>query len=663
MLRAVSILIAVVAAQANAQPGQPGERASPAVDVHVDPDAMREARGEALSVSGQAIAHYLEAQRLEQDGDWHAAAAELEQAVGYDDRSPDLRVALAEVLALSGQLQRAEAEARRGVELSRGAGPSASRAHVLLAHLAAAGRDKERAVLELRQAVRTEADLAAAGEALDPGPWRLLAVAYLELGDEPAAGRVLDDLAARAPGEGAAFREVGRYFLERREPGRSEGYLRRAVAAARGDLSAWRLLAQAHRALRRTPEVMDDLRAILELEPEDPDALHGLGLAALWDEDEAGARAWLGRYQRAAPDRVEAAARVSGEWLEAGHPVEALAAAREALPEAGDDGRLRLAEGTALLRLHRLSEAARELRRVDEDDEAWVPARTALSEALARAGRHAEAARALAGPLERRPGELRLELARAAVLERAGRTREAAAALEQVQSRTRDAEAGEELAVARAGLLCRAGRAAEAVVSLEPAAMARPRSAPLRVALASALVQAGAPGRAAAELRALLVVQPDEAEGLALLARLLADGGGRPEEAEELARRAVELRPHWPPALAALGRALSARGDHAGAVAVLARAVRLSGGQAPFLDDLGDAQLAAGRRREAAAAWRQALAAAADLPPRAAERTRAALRQKLQGAPQDRAAHTLEAASLGPARRASAPAGSPAPAP
>ena len=628
MPRATCFLLAVVAAAgpALAQPGSP--------PVHVDPEAAREARGVERSASSWAIGHYLEAQSLEREGDWRGAAAELELAVAFDDRSPDLRVALAEALALSGELRRAEVEARRAVDLSRGAGPAASRGHVLLAQCAAASRDPVRAVEELRQAVEVEEKLAAAGQDLDPEPWRLLALADLELGDEAAAQLVLEELATRVPGDGTAYREAGRLLLERREAGRAERYLRRAVELSRQDLAAWRLLARAHRALGRSPEVTDDLRAILQLEPEDPEALHGLGVAALEADDAAAARGWLDRYLGAVPaDAVGAAARVAGEWLEAGRAEEALACVRRAQAEAGKDPRLRLAEGTALARLGRLAEAARTLGQVAEEDEEWVAARVELAGVLSRAGRHAEAARALDGALARQPQDEKLMVARARALEWAGRPRQGVALLERAErERGRDAEAEEELVAARGELLRRSGRPAEAVAALEAPAAAQPRSARLRVALARALAEAGATDRATAELRGLLVVQPESVEGLALLSRLLAGDGGRLPEAEELARRAVDLRPGWPPGLAALGRVLSARGDHAGAAAVLLRAVQRSGGQAPYLEDLGDARRAAGLRAEAVEAWRRALAAAADLAPGEAERLRSALRQKLRAA-------------------------------
>ncbi|HYD43588.1 MAG TPA: hypothetical protein VEB43_22350, partial [Anaeromyxobacter sp.] len=185
-------------------------------------------------------------------------------------------------------------------------------------------------------------------------------------------------------------------------------------------------------------------------------------------------------------------------------------------------------------------------------------------------------------------------------------------------------------------------RAADAVAALAPALAARPRSSGLRLALARAAEEAGAPDRAEAELRVLLALEPERADALARLARLRLRRDPSPgdppvrdealREAERLARRALELDPRLPEALEAMGRALSLRGDDTGAAAALARAVAVSGGAARFEEALGDAFLAGGRPREAAAAFERAVARAADEVPAVAARMRVALAVKLREA-------------------------------
>jgi predicted Zn-dependent protease len=599
IFRLLAALAALLAAPAGASDSSP---ASPRA--HVDPDAMREARGDGPAASAQAIAHYLQARRAEQEGDDRGAAIELLAAVAYDDRSPELRVALSQALARAGRPEQAAAEARRAVELAGGQGLPASRGHVVLAKLAAASRDPESAARELRLAAEAQGPAAAPSRPaaeLDPEPWRLLALLRLELGDEPGAWGALEELAARTPEEGVGFREAGRWLLARAQAGRAERYLRRAVAAARADLAAWRLLARAHQLLGRSPEVESDLQAVLELSPGDPEAFHGLGAAALRGGDPARARSWLERYLHAAPDPVEAGAEVAGEWLEAGRSAEALEAARSARADGGPDPRLWLAEGQALRRLGRLPEAARALRQVRAEDGSFPEARAALSDALARQGRPSEALRALEAPLRRWPGD-------------------------------------ERLVSARAGVLVRAGRPREAALALQEAVSAAPRSAPLRLALVRAQRAAGAPGRAESELRALLEITAgggrgggEEAEALAELSALRVEQGDL-ADAEALARQAVGSAPRSPGALAALGRVLALRGDPDAAAEALEQAVERAGEEALLLDALGDAHRGGGRPAAAAAAWRRALSAAGAEPPREAERLRASLRRKLRRA-------------------------------
>src|SRR6266545_4619784 len=333
---AAAVLAAFVAARASAA----------APRRHVDPDAMREARrnaGERFA-SPRAIAHYLDARRFARANDLAKAVEHLRLAVTYDEESPELRVSLAAALAEAGQLEPAEGEARRALELAA-AGATASEAHVLLGRIAAARRQREQAALAFRNAIRLEKALAADGERPDPEPWRLLAALYLDAGDEEAAVRALDDLVALVPGDGAGFRELGRAFLDRHEPGRAERHLRRAAQLDRQDGEALRLLAQAHEALRRDGEAREDLLAMLRVDPDDERALLALGRMAARQGDTAGAREWFHRYARSSPDLAAAHVRVVFQWLEGRQGAEALVAARAGLKDAGPDPRLRFAEG------------------------------------------------------------------------------------------------------------------------------------------------------------------------------------------------------------------------------------------------------------------------------------------------------------------------------
>jgi tetratricopeptide (TPR) repeat protein len=622
---ALAVLVALVAAPAAAAPAG-----------HVDPDAIREARraaGERFA-SARAISHYLDARRAARAGDVAKTIEHLRLAVTYDDESPELRVSLAEALADSGRLEAAEAEGRRALALAP-QGATASDAQVLLGRIAAARRQPEAAASALRSAIQLERRLAEGGERPDPMPWRLLAALQADAGDEEGAVKTLEDLAAVVPGDGSGFRELGRVYLDRHEPGRAERHLRRAAALDPRDGEALRLLARAHEALHRDGEARDDLVAGLRIDPDDDRALLALGRLAVRQGDLPGAREWFHRYVRTDPDAAAAHVRVVFQWLEARHGAEALAAARAGITDAGLDPRLRFAEGLALQELRRWTEAAEALGTIPADGgELFIPARVALAEALSRAGRHAEAERALEAPLAAQPKDVRLLTMRATVLDRAGRAADSVALLRRaVRERERAGAADADLTdlqVALADSLARAGRHDEALAVLKAALAARPRDEDLLFALGAAYDRAGQTEIALAQMRALLAVNPDHAEALNFVGYALAEQGVKLEDAERLVRRALELKPRSGHILDSLGWVLFRRGDARRAVELLEQADALAGPDATILEHLGDAYRATARPGDAVQAYRRALANVGEELPSDQGKHRASLERKLR---------------------------------
>jgi tetratricopeptide (TPR) repeat protein len=603
---------------------------------HPDREAMREAQRVAPpegSVSARAIAYYLEARRLLREGNALVAAERLRLAVAHDDACAELRAALAEALAMAGQVEPAEAEARRAIELDR-TGRSAADGWVLIGRIRTVQRRAEEAVLAFRRAIQVETALAEKGEPPQAAPWRLLAELYLESGDEPAARRVLDDGAEKLKGDGSAFREIGRTLLDRHQPAAAERYLRRAIEIDRGDEDGLRLLARAHEALGRAPEARDDLVALLRLDPDDEDALVALGRLSLASDDADAARELFGRAVHAARDSLGMRLQVAYQWMEAHRPAEALRVARDGLAESGPDPRLRLAEGLALQDLRRWAESATALAQLrPQDGDVYLSARVALAYTLSRAGRHAEAARALEGPLAARPGEVRLVTMRAFVLERAGRGDDAVALLRKaLASRERTAASDEiaELAEALAESLGRRGKTAEAVELLRVELASRPRDETLLYALGAAYDRAGQSEAALAQMKALLALDPDHADALNFVGYSLAEQGVRLEEAERLVRRALQLKPRSGYILDSLGWVHYRKGEYARAAEVLERADALVGPEPTILEHLGDTYRALARNADAVSAYRRAIRSLADESPAEQLRIRASLERKLK---------------------------------
>ena len=617
----VSLLLAAFAALARAAP----DTAPPACPAAALASGARP-RG--------AVAHYLEGRLAGLRGDHPAAAEELRLAVAFDEGSAELRAAWAVALAHQGRLDAAQLEARRAIACD-GEGKAASSAHLLLGRILVARRQPGPALAELRAAMAIEAARAAGGERADPEPWRLAADLRAEQGDLEAASRLLEEAVAAVGGDGGGFRELGRTLLERGEAGRAGAALRRAVEVDRGDLEVWRLLAQADELLRRRDEARAAWVALLRLDPENPDALLGLGRLALLDDDGAAAEEWFRRHLRVAGEGPEPRLRVAVEWLEARRPEQALRQAREGLAVAPKDARLLLVAGLSLEELRRWRESAALLGDVSPGaGELWFSARATMAEALARAGRPEEALAALAPALAARPGEPRLVTLQAGIWSRSGRAAQAAAKLGDLRedrARIGDPDGLLQIEEALADALLRDGRGDEAVAGLRRAVEQRPTDTALRYALGSALARNGQLDEAEAQMRALLELDPENAEALNFVGYGYAERGVRLDEAEAMLRRALAAAPQRGHIVDSLGWVVLRKGDVAGAIGLLEQAVRLNGPDPAVLEHLGDAYRAAGRGGDAAATWRLALASFGDEPPADQLRLRASLEQKLAG--------------------------------
>ncbi|HEY6105807.1 MAG TPA: tetratricopeptide repeat protein [Anaeromyxobacteraceae bacterium] len=593
-----------------------GTRGGPAPDA----EAVREATRPdppGRYHSSQAYAHYLRARQAEQEGDFRASAEELQQALAHDPQSAEIRLSLAEALARLAQLPRAEAEARRAVQADP-AGSTEAGARLLLGKIAALDRRRDQAADELRAAIRLQKALAAGktgDEAeVDAEPWRVLADLQLESGDEQGAARTLEDLAAVSPGQGAGFREMGRFYLEKRDVERAEKYLRKAVEKDRRDVEAWRRLAQLEESRQRTELARQAWEALLRAEPDDGEALLRLGKLALGSGDASAARAWFGQLVRGARDEGGARLSVALAWLDAHRPAEALAVAEEGLKSLPADGRLHYVQGLALQERKRWSEAAAAFAAVrTEEAELHATARLSLAYALSHAGRHEEALRILDAALEARSRDVRLLTMKSWVLDRAGRSPEAVAMLERALADRRGdpqgAEGEGELYEALATSLDKAGRGAEAIAVLKKAGTARPSDETVRYALGVAYEKAGDREAAVAAMQELLALNPDHPDALNFVGYSLAERGIRLDEAEKLVARALELRPGNGYFMDSLGWVYFQKGDFGRAVAILEKADAVSDGEPTILEHLGDAYRRAGRPADAEKAWRRALRA------------------------------------------------------
>ena len=374
--------------------------------------------------SAQAIGHYLGARQAEAAGDLGRALEELRLALVFDERSPQIRVARAEVLAQLDRLHDAEREAQRAVALAP-EGEEAADAWLLIGQIAAHRHDLRKATDALRTAAALEVRLAAArgpdeDQTPDPEPWRVLARAQLEGGDERGAAATWADLGKVLPAEGArGYRRMARRYLDDGDAGRGGRYLRAAVALYPGDREAWKLLARLADQRDDDAEARTDWEAALRAEPEDTDALAALGRLSARAGDLPGAQAYFRQLRLLEPDDAGAAVAEAVAWVDARRPQDALT--RLHAYGGAPDARVPFARGLALEALKRWPEASAAYGEVGpEAGDLWVDAQVNRAHALDQAGRPAEAVALLGKALQRRPRDEGLLFARGVAEERAG---------------------------------------------------------------------------------------------------------------------------------------------------------------------------------------------------------------------------------------------------
>ncbi len=604
-----------------------------------DVDAMREATqpdAPEQYASSKAFGHYLRSRLAAASGDVPRALEELRLALVFDETSPQLHVALGELLARAGQLDPAEMQARRALELEP-RGPTSADAHLLLGKVQIAQGKRDPAIQQLRAAIAAQL----ASKPVDPGdpqlnpePWRLLGRVYLETGDEPGAARTFEDLSKHLPSEGSGFGDMGRVYFEKHDYARARTYLKKEVDRDRLDADSLRRLAEADEGLKRYDDARKDYEALVRLDDEDVDALLALGRLAIQRGDLTGARKQFADLVRAAPDESAARVSVALAWIEAKKNSEAISVVDEGL-RTGGDGRLYFVKGLVEQDERRFSDAAASFGKVrPEDGELYESARADMALSLSQLGRHAEAERALAAPLKAQPNNLKFVTTLAIIRERDGKVNEAIELLRRTlgdgERTGLAAEKMAELTDALANSLERAGKTKEAIALLGKALEARPRDEVLLYALGGAYEKSGDSEAAVGQMKALLTLDPDNADALNFLGYTYAERGVKLDEAEKLVSKAVELKPENGYFLDSLGWVFFKKGDFGKAISLLEKANALSGPEATILEHLGDAYRSAQRLADAAAAYRKALTAVEPGTPSEEAKQRLGLEKKLK---------------------------------
>ncbi len=521
-------------------------------------------------------AHFMRARLLEFNGQLQEAAEAYEQAALLDPDSSLLQRHLADIWARIGALDRATAHAERALELD----PEDMQVRQGLAAVYASAGRFEDASLLLEEAL--DQDL------LDPDGYLALFNLYLQSGDLQAA------------------RAVAEIFIERR-PDAARGYLALGAAAERlGDIAG---AEQAY-------------RDALELKPGQPSPLYdaiarlyrraddGPGELAIWEEKLA-----------AIPGDPAALHRIAQIRDAAGDRQGSIQALEELVARTPEDLNARIQLGFFYYQDDRLDDAIVEFRAVAERNPRLDEVLYYLGVVYAAAGQHKEALEALGAvpSTAERYSDARFRMAR--VLDLSERLDEALQQMELAIAAS-DQDDSVSLEVYHAGLKQRSGDFEGAVELMSTLVESDPGNPNLLYDLGVVYGEAGDEERALEFMKQVIELDPAHASGLNYLGYTWAERGIHLSEAEQLVRRAVELRSDdgyvidslgwvlYKRGLAELaeGRVTESRRSLRESVETLERAIELIDPDDPLITrHLADAYRAVFRLDDALAAYRRAL--------------------------------------------------------
>lgn len=192
------------------------------------------------------------------------------------------------------------------------------------------------------------------------------------------------------------------------------------------------------------------------------------------------------------------------------------------------------------------------------------------------------------------------QLRLANVLAQTGRLEEARTRLHEAQAA--DPHERAQLVIGEAQLLRGANRHGDAYDVLEAALTSDPEQPDLLYEAALAAEKTGHPDVLERNLRRLIQLKPDNAHAYNALGYSLADRGERLDEAQQLIDKALELSPEDPFILDSKGWVLYRKGDTAGALDVLKRALAIRA-DPEIAAHVGEVLWTLGRRDEAQKAW------------------------------------------------------------
>ncbi len=298
-----------------------------------------------------------------------------------------------------------------------------------------------------------------------------------------------------------------------------------------------------HHQAGRLEEAAKNYRQILTEDPEQPDALHLLGVVAgsIGQLDEA--VELISQSLRVNPNNASAINNLAGVLKDQARYPEAIEFYEAAIAAAPNESYIHSNLGNALRDAGRLEEAGTCHRRALELSPDSYAALSNLGSVLDAQGRLAEAVECFRRALQLNPDSHETHVNLGVTLKREGRLSEA----EECLRRALDLQPRSDAALANLGsLMLQQGRVEEAFVTLELALSVNPRSAVALINMGNVLKDLGRFAAALECLQAAVQLAPRSHLAHNNLGTVLNELG-RAAEAAECFRRALELQPdyHW----------------------------------------------------------------------------------------------------------------------
>lgn len=284
---------------------------------------------------------------------------------------------------------------------------------------------------------------------------------------------------------------------------------------------------------------------------------------------------------------------------------EARRAFAELLAAAPDDADAIYAVAILSLQLNDLKEAETHLKRLIELNFQEINAVRLYLGQIAEEGKRWDEALQWYGQVAPGAQYLPARLRIAQVLMRQGKLDEARRRLQETAADPRERA---QLLIGEAQLLREVGRHADVFAVLDGGLAAQPDQPELLYETALAAERVGRIEQMERNLRRLIELKPDHAHAYNALGYSMVDRNVRLDEAQALIEKAVQLSPQDPYILDSKGWLLFRRGDTAGALEILRRALALRA-DPEIAAHLGEVLWTAGQRDEARKTWEDALKA------------------------------------------------------